>query len=61
MNRIINEPDLVVEDAIQGYLKAHPEYFAQTENARVLKYPQAPVPGKVGIVTGGVLAMNLHF
>lgn len=53
MNRIINEPDLVVEDAIQGYLKAHPEYFAQTDNARVLKYPKAPIQGKVGIVTGG--------
>ncbi|MGJ3352162.1 dihydroxyacetone kinase subunit DhaK [Providencia sp. Je.9.19] len=53
MNRIINEPDHVVEDAIQGYLKAHPTYFAETENARVLKYPKAPIQGKVGIVTGG--------
>ncbi|WP_369311501.1 dihydroxyacetone kinase subunit DhaK [Providencia rettgeri] len=53
MNRIINEPDLVVEDAIQGYLKAHPDYFAPTDNARVLKYPKAPIQGKVGIVTGG--------
>ncbi len=53
MNRIINNPDLVVEDAIQGYLKAHPEYFAQTDNLKVLKYVKAPIKGKVGIVTGG--------
>ncbi len=53
MNRIINNPDHVVEDAIQGYLKAHPEYFTATDNARVLKYPAAPIKGKVGIVTGG--------
>lgn len=53
MNRIINDPDHVVEDAIKGYLKAHPEYLAATDNARVLKYPAAPIKGKVGIVTGG--------
>ncbi|CAE1148610.1 dihydroxyacetone kinase subunit DhaK [Serratia rhizosphaerae] len=53
MNRIINDPDHVVEDAIQGYLQAHPDYFTPTDNARVLKYPAAPVSGKVGIVTGG--------
>ncbi|EBT2496069.1 dihydroxyacetone kinase subunit DhaK [Salmonella enterica] len=53
MNRIINDPDHVVEDAIQGYLKAHPQYLEATGNPRVLKYPAAPLAGKVGIVTGG--------
>lgn len=53
MNRIINDPDYVVEDAITGYLKAHPEMFAATDNPRVLKYPYCPQPGKVGVVTGG--------
>ncbi|SUI51346.1 PTS-dependent dihydroxyacetone kinase, dihydroxyacetone-binding subunit dhaK [Serratia marcescens] len=53
MNRIINDPDHVVEDAIQGYRLAHPNYYAATDNARVLKYPPAPIAGKVGIVTGG--------
>lgn len=53
MQRIINDPSLVVEDAVSGYLKAYPNYFAATENARVLKYPAAPVSGKVGVVTGG--------
>ncbi|MDQ2694250.1 MAG: dihydroxyacetone kinase subunit DhaK, partial [Pseudomonadota bacterium] len=53
MNRIINDPDYVVEDAIKGFVKAYPELFAATANPRVLKHPDAPVKGKVGIVTGG--------
>lgn len=53
MNRIINDPDYVVEDAIQGYLKAHPAVYQATENPRVLKRPQAPIKGKVGVITGG--------
>ncbi len=53
MNRIINDPDHVVEDALQGILKAYPEYYTATENPRVLKYPAAPIAGKVGLVTGG--------
>ncbi|PRD15009.1 dihydroxyacetone kinase subunit DhaK [Pantoea coffeiphila] len=53
MNRIINDPDYVVEDAIQGYLKAHPGIYQATDNPRVLKRPQAPIAGKVGVVTGG--------
>lgn len=53
MNRIINDPDYVVEDAIQGYLKAHPAVYQATENPRVLKRPQALIKGKVGVITGG--------
>jgi len=53
MQRIINDPSLVVEDAVSGYLKAYPNYFAATENSRVLKFPAAPIAGKVGVVTGG--------
>jgi len=53
MQRIINDPFNVVEDAVSGYLKAFPQYFAATENSRVLKFPAAPVSGKVGVVTGG--------
>lgn len=53
MQRIINEPDQVVEDMLKGFVKAHPDLIAPTENPRVLKYKDAPVEGKVGIVTGG--------
>ena len=53
MQRIINNPDLVVEDMLKGFAKAHPDIIATTSNPRVLKYRHAPIPGKVGIVSGG--------
>lgn len=53
MQRIINDPSLVVEDAVAGYLKAYPQFFAATPNPRALRYPKAPLKGKVGVVTGG--------
>ena len=53
MQRIINNPDQVVEDYLKGFVKAHPDIIAPTHNPRVLKYSKAPVSDKVGIVTGG--------
>ena len=53
MQRIINDPTLVVEDMLYGYVKSHTDLVAATDNPRVLKYAGAPVAGKVGIVTGG--------
>lgn len=61
MNRIINDPDQVVEEAIKGYLAAYPHFFAKTAHEKVLKYPEIPLQGKVGVVTGAVLAMNPRF
>ena len=52
MNRIINDPDAVVEDALAGLLAAHPDLLASTAHPRVLRSPHAPA-GRVGIVTGG--------
>lgn len=53
MQRIINDPNQVVEDMLRGFVKGHSRLVAATDNPRVLKYREAPVPGKVGIVTGG--------
>ena len=53
MQRLINDPNHVVEDMLQGFVKSHPDLVAATKNPRVLKYAHAPVPGKVGVVTGG--------
>ena len=53
MQRIINNADHVVEDMLEGFIAAHEDIVSRTQNPRVLKYNQAPVPGKVGIVTGG--------
>jgi len=53
MQRILNNPDLVVEDMLEGFVKAHPDIIMKTKHIRVLKYVDAPINGKVGIVTGG--------
>ena len=53
MQKIINEPQAVVDEMVEGYVKVHSDLLATTDNPRVLKYAHAPVPGKVGIVTGG--------
>ena len=53
MQRILNDPDRVVEEMLSGFVKAHRGLVSVTGNKRVLKYSAAPVRGKVGIVTGG--------
>lgn len=53
MQKIINNPDFVVDEMLEGFVKAHKNLIAPTENERVLKYKNAPVEGKVGVVTGG--------
>lgn len=53
MNRVINNPDLVVEDMLRGWLLAHADSVCATGNPRVVKRLRAPERGKVGIVTGG--------
>lgn len=53
MQRIINDPNEVVEDMLKGFALAHPSLVAGTKNPRVLKYVHAPIAGKVGVVTGG--------
>lgn len=52
MQRIINDPDNVVDDALRGYLRASPTLLSATDHPRVLKYP-GTTGDKVGVVTGG--------
>jgi phosphoenolpyruvate---glycerone phosphotransferase subunit DhaK len=53
MQRIINDPDMAVEDMLEGFMKSHRDLLAKTDNPRTIKYKNAPISGKVGIVTGG--------
>lgn len=53
MQRIINIPDMVVEDMLEGFVKSHSDIVEKTENPRTIKYKYAPIEGKVGIITGG--------
>ena len=52
MKKFVNDPADVVRDALRGMAAAHPELRVDHEN-RVLFRADAPVPGKVGIVSGG--------
>ena len=54
MDRVINNPDLVVEDMLGGWLLAHADsVVALADNQRVVKRTRAPERGKVGVITGG--------
>ena len=53
MQRFINDPDLVVEDTVKGFVKAHSDIVRLAENPRVIVARDAPFAGKVGVVTGG--------
>ncbi len=53
MQRFVNNPDLVVEDTVSGFVKAHSDIVRLAENPRVVAARNAPIAGKVGVVTGG--------
>lgn len=53
LDRIFNDPDQIVEDGIRGYLLAHPDILAGTDNPRVLRRARKSATRKVGVITGG--------
>ncbi|MEU7767694.1 dihydroxyacetone kinase subunit DhaK [Nocardia sp. NPDC049190] len=52
MKKLINDPADVITDALAGLAAAHPELKVDQRNRLVLR-GDAPVPGKVGLVSGG--------
>ena len=52
MQRILNDPDHIVEEMLEGFLKSNPHIVAPTENPRVVRAVETP-QDRVGIVTGG--------
>ncbi|KUH38829.1 MULTISPECIES: dihydroxyacetone kinase subunit DhaK [Streptomyces] len=52
MRMLINVPETVVADALRGFAAAHPELTVDVEN-RVVVRRDAPVAGKVALVSGG--------
>ncbi|MCI1944254.1 dihydroxyacetone kinase subunit DhaK [Clostridium luticellarii] len=53
MKKLINNPNFVVEDMIQGIAAAHPEYLRKSTKGNILMRSDAPVKGKVALVSGG--------
>ncbi|MEU0086653.1 dihydroxyacetone kinase subunit DhaK [Streptomyces sp. NPDC006274] len=52
MRMLINVPETVVADALRGMAAAHPELAVDVDN-RVIVRRDAPVAGKVALVSGG--------
>lgn len=53
MQRILNDPDNIVDEMVQGFIKAHGDTVAPIEsNTRVVRAVNSP-NGRVAIVTGG--------
>lgn len=52
MQRILNNPDDIVDEMLKGFLKAHSGLVEKTDNPRVVKAKKMR-SDKVGVVTGG--------
>ena len=52
MQRILNDPDFIVDEMLKGFLKTHSDIVEKTDNPRVVK--SKSINGNhVGVVTGG--------
>ncbi len=52
MQRIMNNPDDIVDESTKGFVKAHGDIVEETDDPRVVKARKIP-KGKVGVITGG--------
>ncbi len=54
MKKIINSTEKVVDEMLEGMLGAFPYHIKRAPNTeRTVMFADAPVEGKVGIITGG--------
>ena len=53
MKKIINDPETVVRDALRGMQAAHPDLLKVHYDPAVVVRADAPVRGKVAIISGG--------
>lgn len=53
MKKVINIPENVVEEMLQGIVAAHPKYIKRVEGFDVLVRVNSPIDGKVALVSGG--------
>jgi dihydroxyacetone kinase-like protein len=53
MKKLVNNPDEVAAEAIEGLCLAYPQYLRQLPEMQVVVRAKAPNPGEVAVVTGG--------
>ncbi|WP_077614951.1 dihydroxyacetone kinase subunit DhaK [Caenibacillus caldisaponilyticus] len=53
MKKVINDPNRVVQEMIEGVIAAHPDKLKNIEGTTVIVRKDAPVQGKVALISGG--------
>jgi len=53
MKKLINDPEDVVDEMVDGMVAAYPDRVRRLDDTKVLVRDDAPVEGKVGVVSGG--------
>lgn len=53
MKKIVNNPEQVVTDMLKGFVSAHANTMKQLSKTTVVTRKEAPITGKVGLVSGG--------
>jgi phosphoenolpyruvate---glycerone phosphotransferase subunit DhaK len=53
VKKLLNDPNDVALEAVQGFALAYPQYVRKLEGWQAVVRRQAPTPGKVAVVTGG--------
>ncbi|WP_324662776.1 dihydroxyacetone kinase subunit DhaK [Haloarcula sediminis] len=53
MKKLINDPDDVVDEMLDGMVAAYPDQVRRLPDTNVMVRDDAPVDGKVGVVSGG--------
>ncbi len=53
MKKIINSTEAIVNEMLEGIVKAHPQHVKRVEGTSVLKRVNSPIQGKVALISGG--------
>ena len=53
MKKLINDPDDVVDEMLEGMVAAYPNHLRRLPDTQILVRDDAPLDGKVGVVSGG--------
>lgn len=53
MKKFVNDPFDVVDEMLEGFLDVYSGYVRKLESARTVVRVDAPIKGKVGVLTGG--------
>jgi len=53
LKKLINDPIKVTDEMVEGFAAAYPQHIKKLDSVNVVVRRDAPIPGKVGIITGG--------